>query len=82
MREQFSFKTAVAPSEVLFLFALWLQWLSFVLAPELDTKDSLHLGKDCLVRNGLALLIFSHNLRLLTNLGCKILLRHFLGLSS
>merc|ERR1712133_213394 len=75
------FNTSVAPSEALFLFALWFQGLTLLLATKFYAKSSLHFGQDLLIGNGLALLVLGHDLWLFTNLCSQILLGHFLGLS-
>jgi hypothetical protein len=62
--------------------ALGHESLSFVLASQLHLERPLDLAQDLLVRNSLGLLILSHYLGLLLDLGSQLLLGPTLGLAT
>merc|ERR1711962_375746 len=81
------FARTIVPSEALFLICFLLvagtlQRFSLVLAAQLNAEGSFNFDEHLIVRDGLALLVLGHHLRLLVDLGAHVLLGHLLGLSS
>lgn len=62
---------------LLLVASLLLQWLTFFFSSQFYPQLSLQLGHYLLIRNGLALLVFYHNLHFLTDFGRQIFLCPF-----